>query len=265
VLGLLDESAGLAAAVRLAAAGPPGPAGRLDVPALARLAPLVSPELRVLTGIPRADRWPELRPASLEVVWATARQLADLVVVDCGFNLERDEELTFDTPAPRRNGATLVTLEHADVVVAVARADPVGLARFARALPALREAAPAATLQVVVTQVRRSVLGSDPYGQVLAALERYAGVHEAVLLPDDRPALDRALARGQTLAEAAPSSPLRRELAGLAAGIADGLGPLGAAAPGKAPRASRWRSPRRTARGGAPGRGTGVPEPQSLV
>lgn len=265
MLGLLDESAGLAAATRLAAgasAGGGAGAGRgLDLPALARLAPLASERLRVLTGIPRADRWPELRPGAVETVWALARQLADLVVVDCGFSLERDEELTFDTLAPRRNGATLVTLEHADVVLAVARADPVGLARFARALPELREAAPTASVRVIVTQVRRSVLGPDPRGQVLAALDRYAGVRDPVLLPDDRPAVDRALARGQSLAEAAPGSPLRHAVASLAADIAADLVPADArAAAGRA-----HRRPRRTRRARTAPAPALLPERQSLL
>jgi hypothetical protein len=53
VLGVLDEAPGLAAACRAAAAG------SLDRLGLARLAPLVSANLRILTGISRADRWPE--------------------------------------------------------------------------------------------------------------------------------------------------------------------------------------------------------------
>ena len=43
-------------------------AGTLDLPALAALARSVAPELRVLSGIARADRWPELRPAAVENV-----------------------------------------------------------------------------------------------------------------------------------------------------------------------------------------------------
>ncbi|MGZ6827852.1 MAG: hypothetical protein ACXVGH_13780, partial [Mycobacteriales bacterium] len=69
VLGLLDESPGLAAACRLANNG------ALDLPALAGLARQVTPTLRVLSGIARADRWPELRPAALEVVLALAGSL----------------------------------------------------------------------------------------------------------------------------------------------------------------------------------------------
>ncbi|HEY0870190.1 MAG TPA: hypothetical protein VGD55_07310, partial [Acidothermaceae bacterium] len=59
VLGLLDESPGLAAAVRQANAG------NLDLHALATLARVVGANLRVLTGIARAERWPELRPSGL--------------------------------------------------------------------------------------------------------------------------------------------------------------------------------------------------------
>ena len=52
-----------------------------------------------------------------------ARSFAELTVVDLGFCLEADEELSFDTAAPRRNGATLAVLENADLVVAVGSAD----------------------------------------------------------------------------------------------------------------------------------------------
>ena len=52
---------------------------------------------------------------------AAARALADFTVVDCGFCLETDEELSFDTLAPRRNGATLAVLDDADLVWSSAR------------------------------------------------------------------------------------------------------------------------------------------------
>jgi MinD-like ATPase involved in chromosome partitioning or flagellar assembly len=214
VLGLLDEAPGLAAAARLATTG------SLDLPALARLAPVVPPGLRVLTGIARADRWPELRPGALEAVWALARSLATLTVVDCGFCLEQDEELSFDTVAPRRNGATLTTLEAADVVVAVGAADPVGLQRLVRGVSELREALPGVAPVVVLNRVRGGPVGRDHERQLVEALERYAGLHDPVLVPDDRNALDLALRRGEPLAEVAPGSPARKALAALAARLA---------------------------------------------
>lgn len=215
VLGLLDEAPGLAGAARAANQG------QLDLPALARHArQLDGSRLRVLTGITRTDRWPEIRPGSLEVVWNLARGLAETTVADCGFSLEQDEELSFDTSAPRRNGATLTTLEQADVVIAVGGGDPVGLQRLVRGLGELAERLPDADVRVVVNRVRESVLGPDPGGQVRDALRRYAGVHQVSVVPDDQAGVDAALAAGRTLAEVAPGSPVRAAIVELAAAVA---------------------------------------------
>ena len=227
VLGLLDEAPGLAAAARLANTG------SLDVPALAGLARSVAPGLRVLTGIARAERWPELRPAAIEVVLELARSLAAVTVVDCGFSLEQDEELAYDTAAPRRNGATLTALADADVVVAVGSADPVGLQRLVRGLDGLRQAVPGVQPVVVVNRLRSVVVPGDPAAEVRAALSRYAGVVDPVLVPADAHALDSALSSGRTLVEVAPDSPARHALRALAARLA------GVDAPQAAPRRRR--------------------------
>ena len=213
VLGLLDESPGLAAACRQANNG------LLDVPSLAALAREVTPALRVLTGIARADRWPELRPSAIEVVLSLARSLAAVTVVDVGFALEQDEELAYDTMAPRRNGATLAVLEQADTVVAVGSADPVGLQRLVRGLAELREAVPGVTPTVVVNRLRATAVPGDAEAEVRAALQRYAGVDSLTVVPHDVEALDRALAAGRTLVEAAPQSPARQAVRDLAAGL----------------------------------------------
>ncbi len=213
VLGLLDESAGLAAAARLATHG------SLGGSALAGLALEVSPGLRVLTGVARADRWPELRASAVRAVLALARSLADVVVVDCGFCLEQDEELAFDTAAPRRNGATLAAVAEADEVLAVGAADPVGVHRLVRGLAELRGAAGDVAVRVVLNRVRRGVVEGDPERELGAALQRYAGVAGTAFVPYDRAACDAALAAGRTLAEAAPGSPARRALRALAAEV----------------------------------------------
>ena len=217
-LGLLDESPGIAAAARLATSG------SLDAAALAELSRQVDPGFAVLTGIARADRWPELRPSALEAVLAVARRLADVVVVDCGFALEQDEELAYDTAAPRRNGATLAVLADADQMVAVGSADPISLQRLVRGLADLREAVPTsagATPTVVVNRLRAGAVGGgDPAEQVAAALRRYAGVGTVRFVPHDVAACDAALATGRTLREAAPSSPARLALRDLAASVA---------------------------------------------
>src|SRR5690625_1515356 len=127
-LGILDEAPGMAAVARAANAG------RLDVMQVAKNAREVSPGFRVLTGITRSARWTELSPAALSTVWSVCRSAAAMTVVDVGFCLEQDEELTYDTIAPQRNGATLATLADADTVIVVGSADPVGIGRLVRGI-----------------------------------------------------------------------------------------------------------------------------------
>jgi MinD-like ATPase involved in chromosome partitioning or flagellar assembly len=213
LLGVLDEAPGLAAAARLANNG------QLHLAALAELARSVTPTMRLLSGISRADRWPELRPSSLESVLGLARSLAAVTVIDCAFCLEQDEELAFDTAAPRRNGATLTFLETADTVVVVGSADPVGLQRLVRGLGELKEAVPGLAPVVVVNRFRSSGVPGDAEREIRGALQRYAGVDDLVLVPLDMGAVDGAVATGRTLTEAAASSPIRHALADLAAGL----------------------------------------------
>ncbi|MEN0130677.1 MAG: P-loop NTPase, partial [Brevundimonas sp.] len=220
VIGLLDEAPGLAAAVRQAGQG------MLDVTTLARLSPVVAPDLRVLSGTSRADRWPELSSSAIESVWSVARELARWTVVDVGFCLEQDEMLSYDTRAPQRNAATLRTLEAADLVVVVGAGDPVGIQRLVRGLTELTELGLASTRLVLVNRVRSSVAGPRPAEAVLQALARYAGVSDAVLVPEDRAATDTALLEAQTLREVAPGSPARRAIAEAAARIDASVRPV---------------------------------------
>lgn len=206
VVGLLDEAPGLAAAARAAGQG------SLDVRSLARLAPAIAERLRVLTGISRADRWPELPASALDVVWGVARQLVPWTLVDTGFCLEQDEQLSYDTRAPQRNAATLSALGAADVVVVVGAGDPVGLTRLVRALSELADLRLDVPQVVVVNRLRASASGARPEVAVHDALARYAGVHGALTLPEDRVAADGALLAGRVLRECAPSSALRKAL-----------------------------------------------------
>lgn len=214
-VGLLDEAPGLAAAARAAGQG------GLDTELLARLSPLISPDLRVLSGISRADRWPELPSAALDVVWTVARTLAAWTVIDCGFCIEQDEMLSYDTRAPRRNAATLSALNDADEVVVVGAGDPLGVQRLVRALGDLAPIGLVGRTTVVVNQVRASVAGPRPGEAITSALDRYAGVSAPHLVPEDRPALDGALLEARLLHELAPTSPARRAIAALALRLAE--------------------------------------------
>lgn len=211
LLGLLDESAGIAQACRHA------DQGLLDADALLKVATPVTTKLgtfRVLTGITRADRWTELRAAALSLVLERAKDVADVVVVDTGFCLEADEELSFDTMAPRRNAATLRSLELADIVYAVGAADPVGVPRLVRGLAELESAVPHVSPVVVLNKVRAAAVGRSPERQLKDAWERYGPSSKiAAFLPADSPVADAALLGGSLLLESAPDSKLRQAIA----------------------------------------------------
>ena len=214
VLGLVDEAPGVAAAARASEQG------TLDVPALARLAPEVAPSLRVLTGLPRADRWPELRVAAIEDILRLSRGVVDHVVVDVGFAVEDDEELSYDTAAPRRNASTLTALEAADHLVVVGAADPVGLQRLVRAVQDVA-VLPSPRPTVVVNKVRSSVAGPRPERAIREVLGRFAGMDDVRFLPWAPDDCDAAVLAGRSLLEAAPDSPLTVAAADLAARLDD--------------------------------------------
>jgi MinD-like ATPase involved in chromosome partitioning or flagellar assembly len=215
MLGLLVEVPGLVTVVRLAGNG------LLDLGQLADTARTVAPHLRVLTGIIRADRWAQLRPAALEDVWEVCRELCAVTVVDTGFCIEQDEDLVFDSSVTRRNGATLTTLECADVVVVVGSADPVGMIRLLQSLDDLRDLAPMATVRVVVNRVRRSTIHINVRGQIADLVSEHAGTRPYAFIPYDSAAFDTASAVGRPLGEVLPSSPARTALQDLAERLVD--------------------------------------------
>ncbi|MET4639028.1 regulator [Mycetocola sp. 2940] len=239
VLGMLDEAPGFAAACRLAGQ---------DGLTLAELDRIRQPyafsggTLNVLTGIPRASRWPEISRERVIRTLFVCREWADYVVVDTGFSLENDEEISSDLFAPRRNAATLAAVGSADRVVAVGAADPIGLARYLRAFPDLVELAEDRPILPVINKVRASVVGLNPNGQVRATLQRFGGIQDAALIPADDRATDAALLAGRALRDVSPRSPA---LAAVSRLVATGiLPPAVATVPGSGPLRRRVVRPR---------------------
>lgn len=189
-LGITDEVSGMLAAARLALGG------QLDEH-LASVQRGLSRHLSVVTGLPRPDRWSEIRPDTVEALLHAARELGE-VVVDTGAPLEPDATAEFGTRPPR-NTMTLEAIGAADEVVVVGAADPVGLARLARGLVELREAVPGVPLRVVVNRMRPSLGWSETdVATMVAGFARPVTLH---FLPEDQAAADRALVTGRTLLE----------------------------------------------------------------
>lgn len=182
MFALLDDVSGLVAACRSADRG--------DAEAIVEHTVSVGPGLRVLTGVPRAEMWAQVRRAPFELVLHQVAEACDHVVVDTG---------------PALDDHTRLVLELASTVVVVGRADPVGLARLVRAVHELGDVACAADKLVVVNQLRSS--SSWSARDISGALARLAGVTPDVVLDADYRALDTAVLRGQSPAQAAPNSP----------------------------------------------------------
>ncbi len=208
-LGVLDEVSGLLSAARLTADG--ALEARLDSVQRA-----LGERLSVVTGLPRGDRWVEVRAGVVEHLLEVAGSLGH-VVVDTGFSLEEDPSGDL-VARPPRNQLTLGALEVADEVLVVGTADPVGLSRLARGLVDLRERRPGAPVRVVVNRMRSTLGWSErDIAGMVEGFARLAGVH---FLPDDRDAADRALSTGTSVVDAGES-----ELADALTALADAVVP----------------------------------------
>lgn len=208
-LGIVDEVSGLLAATRLVATGQlPERFGGVQRS--------LDHRLSVVTGLPRADRWVEVRTGVVDHLLQVARSHGH-VVVDTGFSLEHDPAA--DGGRAGRNTMTLESLEAADEILVVGNADPVGLARLARGLVELREATGRDVVRVVVNRMRPTLGWAEhDIGAMLGGLVRIAGLH---FLPDDRATVDRALVAGRSLAEVGDSA-VGRAVAGVAAALGSG-------------------------------------------
>lgn len=224
-LGILDEVSGLLSVARLYADG------TLEE-RLAGAQRSLGERLQVVTGLPRAQRWVEVRPGVVEHLLEVACSRGH-VVVDTGFGLE-DDAAAGRGPLPARDQLTLGALEVADEVVVVGSADPVGLARLARGLVDLRERLPACEVRVVVNRMRA---GLWPEREVLGIVEGFARVSDVHFLPEDRSAADRALSSGRSVVEAGDSELARALLA-----LAEAVVPPPATVRRRAGRARRRRA-----------------------
>ncbi len=184
-LGVLEEVSGLLAAARR------HNEGSLTPESFAACRVRVGDQFEVLTGLPRPDRWPELREGCLSHLIEIAAMHAD-VVVDVGFGLESD---------PRHQGRDRITLEaldSADQVVAVGSAEPAGLVRLARGLVDLTETG--TSPQVVVLNRMRESLGWSR-AELATMVNGYAWHARVEFVRHDLGLLDRAVVTGKSLVE----------------------------------------------------------------
>ena len=198
-VGLLDDISGLVVSARAANQGLAHEA--------ARHAQRIEPNLRLVTGLPRADMADQVRPVAYEAVISALLDDADAVVVDCGFSI--------DVERGGRGGVTVATLQRADQIIVVGRSDPLGLARLVRSLHDLATVAPGRAPRVLLNHARRS-LGWNQR-EVDSTVSRLTGIAPEAHLPWDQNGWDAAALAGRTPRDAAPASPFVARIEAFAA------------------------------------------------
>lgn len=191
-LGIAEDASGVAIACTQALRG------TLTTDTMRRIPRALTDRLAVITGIHQVRRWPEL--AAIDELWDVCREMSEIVIADLGFCLEDQEDIG------RRTQSTLSTLERADLVVAVASADPVGMLRLLNDLPNLEAVAPNAHIVVVVNKVRKAAMSSAAVHEACASAEV---AHPVVCVPFDDAACAAALTSGSLLS---PRSAIRTTL-----------------------------------------------------
>ena len=83
-----------------------------------------------VTGLTRAERWPQQRAAAWTEAATAARAGWDQIVIDCGFGLEEDEEPSFDIPALTAQCYNCDSCSHSQHRYSRGDRHPVGFVRF---------------------------------------------------------------------------------------------------------------------------------------
>jgi MinD-like ATPase involved in chromosome partitioning or flagellar assembly len=193
-LGILDEVSGLLSAARLTGDG-------VLEAHLGTVQRAMGDRLTVVTGLPRAERWVEVRAGVVEHLVEVASSSGH-VVVDTGFSLEDDPSGDL-VARPTRNQLTLGALDVADELLVVGTADPIGLSRLARGLVDLRERCPGTPLRVVVNRMRPTLGWTER--DIVGMVEGFARLASVHFLPEDRVTADRALTTGTSASDAEES------------------------------------------------------------
>ena len=174
----------------------------------------------VVTGLPRPDRWVEVRAGRGRARSSRSRAAA-ATSSSTPASASRTTRPRSSAPGPGRNQLTLGALEVADEVVVVGTADPVGLSRLARGLVELRDRTRGAPVRVVVNRMR-----PDP--RLVRAGRRR---HGRGLRPAGRAALPARRPRRPSTGRWSPAGPCPRRATPRSAGRS-------------AASSTRWSAPR---------------------
>jgi MinD-like ATPase involved in chromosome partitioning or flagellar assembly len=175
----------------------------------------------LLPGLPRSDLWDEVSDFGWRELLRLCRASFAFTVCDVGSCIEPDS-YSYGPPGGGRNRMTRSALTSADHVLAVCRADPIGLKNFIWSFGELQALVEPQALSIVLNRSRPSDRrdASD-------ILHRHLGRRPIARIPDKPQDFARAVADGSALIETCPKSEVRaaiRDVAAMVGGSVETVG-----------------------------------------
>lgn len=168
----------------------------------------------VLPGLPRSDLWVEISDFGWRELLSLCHKWFAYTVCDVGFCVESDGLSPYVTPGGGRNRMARTTLTAADRVIAVCRANPIGIKNFIWSFGELDGIVDPEAVSIVVNRVH-----SSERREVTDILYRHLGRRPIAMVPDRPQEFARAVANGSSLLEERPNSDVRTALRDVAAGV----------------------------------------------
>lgn len=173
----------------------------------------------LLPGLLRAELWGHVSEFGWTQVLDAARRCFKTTVLDVGFCLEAAPPMQ---EAPGRNEVAIAGVESADRVVAVMRADPIGIRSFFWSFADHRELLDEERTAVIVNRVRP---GEE--AEVARYVRQHLGRPPLAFVPDRPDHVLNAIWQGRPVATSAPSSPVSEVMREVAAGLGAEVAPRG--------------------------------------
>jgi MinD-like ATPase involved in chromosome partitioning or flagellar assembly len=187
----------------------------LDLRRIGRSGPVFIP------GLPRPELWAEVSEFGWRQLLLVARAAYENTVIDVGFCLETEGN-GFGPTGQGRNRMTRDAIGASDRVVAVCRADPVGVKNFLWSFDELTELVDRESIVVVVNRVARG--DERELGDLL---RKHIDKRPIAYVPDRPDDLRRASLAGLAVRESMPGSDVSTSFRSIAAALGAELEPAG--------------------------------------
>lgn len=175
----------------------------------------------LLAGLPRGELWQDVPATGWPKLITTLRASFGVTVCDTGFCLESDTHGAL-LGGPGRNRMTLAAIEASDQVVAVCRADPVGVKTFLWAFEDLTRSVDPDRIRLVANRVRK---GDER--ELALLLKKHTGKRPVAYVGDVSSLAHRAMTEGRAMKEVEPGSDVASAMRTLAASLGSKVQPRG--------------------------------------